>query len=762
MGSAFFLLLFIEIKFRKRMHDKTKKRIWILIWGLLLSWNVMTLYAHEELGREVTNKRVVPSSLLEGIFEHAPHYARLIDSYKAELYLKGKLTVHKKNMLLRYIPSMFDLEKEVREYMQESISELHYKAPDIYERKMKALTGTFKGNGGEITDVFDFLRVNPYSSVLMYDKLLSPLDRESKKYYTYLQDSVVHTPQGSKYKIKIVPNFKSTQLVSGYMWVSEDSFILEELFIKGDYDLISFEVYTRMGKTEDEKLLPVYFLIGFDFKLVGNHLSMDYEAWVDYQETKFYEEAYAKTLTYKKISRDLTKHYTLSCDTSSLITDPLLFDSIRPRPLKPSEYAIYTDMRERRDSTAIAVEVSEKKQKIKERLVFWGKVGDALISDYNIDIDKIGSVRMSPLINPLLLQYSPRNGISYQQRFYYNNLFNDGELIRVAPSVGYNFTKNELYVNADAEWHYWPEKMARFNLSAGNGNRIYSSVVLDQLKAFPDSIFSFENLDLEYFKDVYINASHTIEPMNGLKIDVGVSMHWRSLINEPKLDLLPPAQVYSSSIEKRIRTHYNSFAPRLRVEFTPGMYYFMNGRRKVNVGSTYPTLMVDYERGLHNILGSNGGHERIEIEMQQKIKLGGMRSVGYRIGGGLFTNQEEMYFVDFANFVHSNLPGGWNDEVNGVFQLLDGRYYNSSREYWRINSTYESPFIFLKPLNKWLGKVQQERIYAGLLFMTHLKPYIELGYGVGTHIFDAGVFVSSVNGGFGTVGCTFRFELFNK
>ena len=82
--------------------------------------------------------------------------------------------------------------------------------------------------------------------------------------------------------------------------------------------------------------------------------------------------------------------------------------------------------------------------------------------------------------------------------------------------------------------------------------------------------------------------------------------------------------------------------------------------------------------------------------------------------------------------------------------------------YWRGNFTYESPFILLKPLNRWLGLVQQERLYGGILFMPHLNPYIELGYGIGTHIFDVGAFVSTINGQFDTFGFKFTFELFNK
>ena len=51
------------------------------------------------------------------------------------------------------------------------------------------------------------------------------------------------------------------------------------------------------------------------------------------------------------------------------------------------------------------------------------------------------------------------------------------------------------------EFQYWPEKRGGIEVSAGNGNRIYSSVVLDKLKALPDSSFNFNEMELDYFKD---------------------------------------------------------------------------------------------------------------------------------------------------------------------------------------------------------------------------------------------------------------------
>jgi hypothetical protein len=314
------------------------------------------------------------------------------------------------------------------------------------------------------------------------------------------------------------------------------------------------------------------------------------------------------------------------------------------------------------------------------------------------------------------------------------------------------------------EYMYCPEKMASFEMDMGNGNRIYSSVVLDKLSSLSEQAVDFKGMDLDYFKDIYLDVLHNIEPVNGLMIKAGVSMHWRKLANYDHLRLHDFLQQAGGGIlhNLSIRTEYNSFAPRLRVEWTPGMYYYMNGRRKMNVGSSMPTFILDYERGLKGVFGSNDEHERVEFDVQQKIKLNRIRTLGYRAGFGIFTKMDNVYFVDFANFKRSNIPEGWNDEIGGTFQLLDRHWYNSSRRYWRGHVAYESPFILLRPLNRLLGMIQQERLYGGILFMPHLTPYLEVGYGIGTHIFDVGAFAGFVNGKYDGVGFKFTFELFNE
>ena len=53
-----------------------------------------------------------------------------------------------------------------------------------------------------------------------------------------------------------------------------------------------------------------------------------------------------------------------------------------------------------------------------------------------------------------------------------------------------------------------------------------------------------------------------------------------------------------------------------------------------------------------------------------------------------------------------------------------------------------------------------ERIYVNALFVEHLTPYIEYGYGFTNRFFSMGIFMATRNKEFDGFGCRFGFELF--
>ena len=703
----------------------------------------MNPYTHQEISAD---------SIIERVMTFAPLYETIVSDYRANLYIKGKMDIQKKNFILRYVPSMFRLQKGVREYLLETYSDLHYTAPNIYDQKVKASQGTVRGNRG-LPGLLEYFNVNIYSSSLLNDeRLLSPLAKNGQKYYKYRIDSVMGDPNNLDYRVRFIPRTKSDQLVGGYMVVSSNVWSVREIRFSGRSELITFTCWIQMGDVgKKNEFLPVRYDVEALFKFLGNKVDGNYTASLDYKSIELKEKKVRKK---EKRKYNLSESFSLQCDTNAYKTDASTFAIMRPIPLNESEKKLYHDYTLRRDTTTV--------EKPSKSQAFWGTMGDLMVEDYKFNLSNIGSVRFSPFINPLLFSYSGSNGLSYRQDFRYNRLFRGDKLLRIVPKLGYNFTRKEFYWSLNADFEYWPQKRGFFRLNVGNGNRIYSSKVLDELKAMPDSIFNFDLIHLDYFKDLYFNFFHSVEVTNGLDISVGFSAHKRTAVERSRFVITGDYPMPPPEFMDKFKNTYISFAPRIRVEWTPGLYYYMNGKRKINLRSFCPTFSVDYERGIKDVFKSTGEYERIEFDLQHQIRLGLMRNIYYRFGFGAFTNQDELYFVDFVNFSRHNLPVGWNDEIGGVFQVLDGRWYNSSRRYVRGHFTYEAPFLVLRHLMKYTRYVQNERIYVSALSMPHLQPYLEVGYGIGTHIFDLGVFVSSENWKFGGIGCKFTFELFNR
>ena len=695
---------------------------------------------------------------------YAPVHETLVVDYKAEMYMKNRVYVRKRNHLIRYVPSMFRLKRNVREYLTESYSDLHFTAPNIYDHKLKACTGTVDGFRGPRGNIMEFFHVNVYSSSLLYSKLLSPLSVSAPKYYKYRLDSVIRHKNEIAYRISFKPHKESYQLVQGYMIVSSDVWSVRELQFSGESEYLRFDNRIVMGNTgDDDEFLPVRFDLNTTFKFLGNVIDANYIVTYNYNSIEIKEK---KNQLKKKEQKnyDLTSSFTLRSDNSPYYTDTLHFSELRPMQLSEIEKSIYKDHYQRNDTTLFVPQKKTSSQ------VFWGEVGDLLVDNYSFNLAELGNLRTSPLINPMLLNYSGRDGLSYSYEVRYNRLFKRDRLIRIVPRVGYNFKLKELYWRVKGDFDYWPHKRASIHLNIGNGNRIYSSQILDELKAMPDSIFDFDKIHLDYFKDFYIDLRHTLEIVNGFSVDVGVSIHRRTAVKksefvpkDPKESFtLANATLTDPEFTEKFRNAYTSFAPRLRLQWTPGQYYYMNGNRKINLHSDYPTFLIDWERGIKGVFNSTGSYERIEFDMQHQISLGLLRSMYYRFGCGTFTKQEQLYFVDFANFSKRNLPMGWSDDIGGVFQNLDRRWYNSSRKYVRANVTYEAPFLLLPLLFRNTKYVLNERVYLGGLVVPHLNPYVELGYGIGTHIFDVGIFASSINGKFDGMGFKITFELFNR
>lgn len=695
--------------------------------------------------------------IINRVIDSARTYESTVTEYHADLYIKTTFEVYSRNILFRLVPMMFRPKKGVSHYIAESYSDLHYTAPNIYDQKVNAAVGTLPNFCSPEGITLEYFHINIYETTLLYSKLISPLADNARKYYKYELDSTFYDANGIvHYKVSYKPKNSSFQLVKGDMIISGNTWSIREFFFSGRSEFFVFSNRMKMGELgSDTELLPLEYDANIYMNFIGNKVDANYAVKLNYdtiltEKKEIHENKY-----------DLSHSYTLSTDTCSYIVDYEKFKEYRCLKLTDEEKQIYLNYFS--DSTAVP------KKEIKKNRTFWGDFGDLLISSNSFRLEQYGNIKFSALLNPLMLRYSRTNGLAYKQTIKYNHLFSGDRLLRVVPRFGYNFKQKEFYWSIDSEFEYWPRKRGTIHMDVGKGNPIYASAALREFSEMPDSIFDINAFDLKYYKDFYFDIYHSLEIVNGLTVDVGIVGHRRKPVRKgtKQEDLVEGAvltQVNSANeeLDEKIQKTYISCAPRISISWTPGQYYYMSGKRKINIHGNFPTIIFDYERGIKGFMNSTGGYEKIELDIQQYIPLSYMKNISYRVGGGKFTNQEQQFFVDFSRFTKHNLPVGWKDEIGGVFQLLDSRWYNASRHYVRGHLTYESPFLLLRHLIKETRFVLNERLYLNVLGMKHMNPYLEVGYGIGTHIFDLGLFVSSTNWKKFKFGFEITFELFSR
>ena len=291
----------------------------------------------------------------------------------------------------------------------------------------------------------------------------------------------------------------------------------------------------------------------------------------------------------------------------------------------------------------------------------------------------------------------------------------------------------------------------------GNGNIIYNSeqadVVRDALEGitqYDSLIHVFDHFNFHYYKDFYAQASFHFEPATGFNLMAGIRYHNRSLENWNEL-------AQNSGMTRNIK----SVAPHVGITWTPGTYYYKDGPRRVPLYSHWPTFTLDYERGI-KWGRCQTEYERWEADVFYQIRLYALRRLYFRLGGGLYTNRNSIYFVDFDNFRDNTLPEDWEDERSGQFQLLDARWYNESPYYIRLCMAYESPMLLFSRIKYLSNYIQKESVYCNLLSVHALYPYAELGYGFATHIFNAAAYLSLANKGGMGFGAKFSISLFNN
>lgn len=621
-------------------------------------------------------KKNVGYEIIKKVMVNKKKLAKQFNSYTCDLYVKGTETFDKK--LKRSEQKIENAESE--------------KAKDVFNEQKEELKQKIENTGGPklnmielgITINFEYpnhvkefktastkigkpeqiyLRKSPvmedcsfnfYNNLLVKENLhetpiVSPLHPSAILSYKYKLKEIITQGQDTIYKIKISPRSFGTSTLDGFLYVKKHDYVL-----------------TKVDLTMHKGNLKVY----DDFRIIQEYTQQD-SVWLVSQQNFIYKTKYGRE--------------TIKGETSVSYSNYALNPTFPPKYFN-NEIGITTEEAYERDSTywenlrPEPLSIKEQRKKF---------IQDSLVAVYTKKeyLDSIDAVYNSiTFLKVLFFGLEGRNRHKKTQ-WRFSSLTDFIEPFGIAgPRFGPGFGvfkkfKNEQwidfngditigYLNKDLRGYgrffhrYNPKKFATYSLyySHNVSTIVGNAPILDYID--PSNYF---------LRDI-IGGYHNIEVVNGLFLNAGLNWEKRSSIGGLKFYNLwakeldtKPALLFES---------YFALRSNISLSYTPFQKYLTEPKKKVILGSKWPTFQVYYEKGIPNILKSTIDFDYLSISATQTFNIGTLGKSLYKISGGSFITQDSVYFIDKKFFRQSDegfLSWIFSDPLN-TFQNLKASY----------------------------------------------------------------------------------------
>ncbi len=668
-------------------------------------------------------------------------YNQLIEHFEAEVYMRTYVKTVKKNILYKYthlVPNFVLHDPHADEILIETFSDFKFNHPNNYTQDIKYVNGTLTRKEDIDLMPFNFLNINVYGETTNNESFFMPTRFSTSKYYKY---DIVQTyeEKGNRYyTIDFDPIYKNPKLLKGRFIIEYGTWRITYFKGEGIGILADFTFEITMGNRWITNYLPEKISIFHVTKYLGNKIASRHLAEISYKNIDL-----RKVKEIKK-SLNLSNFHQLRVDLVPVVSDSTFWNEHRPIPLQAIEKDVLDAFLEKQIRKTKTDTAYNKKTPI--------QLAQGIITNTRYKY-KSTSIDYSGLFNPLMLGYSSQEGISYRQKVYFNFDLQRSRTFKINAFAGYLFKRKDFQADITTSWNYDPFYLGSVSLSAGIGNPLYSHIP-DADKKQSKAVFSFDEINVNSFKDYYIKLINNFEIANGLLTTVGIDYHYR----KPSQQTIEQQSMENEQVGHEIFKDSRAFTPFIRLSWTPEQYYRYERRQKIYVRSRFPTLKVEFSRCFDRILGSNSQYNRVEIDINQNIYLGHMRSIQYHIGAGKFFDRQSYHFTDFYYFSKNFFPENWKDGIGGGFNLLRLHLYSISDSYVQAHFMYETPFLIMKRIPFVQQFADKERLYISHLYTPQIISYTELGYGIGNRYFNVAIFGSFHKIKFREIGARASFE----
>ncbi|MDR1984033.1 MAG: DUF5686 and carboxypeptidase regulatory-like domain-containing protein [Prevotellaceae bacterium] len=721
-------------------------------------------------------------AMMRQVIARAPYHKNQVSEYKSTTYIRGSFKIDKISDMMKKLNSKTIKENDIEEgnaYIQESINEVSYKNGQINQH-VTAIKDNFP-KFAEI-DISAAWTFNIYD--METDMFITPLSPKAFSYYKFEHKGFFVENDKTVNKILIIPRRNDSRLISGYIYVFENTWDVHSYELSGKQQMIEYSFKQIFGEVIDNVMLPIRNQITAKFSVMGNKGEVNSVSSIKYSDIKAnsqsLENRLAQTTASKKqeerrgkiksmieksdftnddaakVKREIEKFeneknrenigrkagkyeiiesFNVTKDSVNRSLGNEYWDSIRTIPMLDYEVSSYR----RSDSLALAKpQKEEKKPSLFRKIVFGGEFKSA-----DSELEYNGILNLNANFNAVDI-------FNYGQKVGYYTRFKNQTSLHFIGEAAYSFGRKQLLWDLKLRYYYYPEARAAFYINYSNKTVDFNEIGgINKTSNALSSLFFKKNY-INFYGKHLLQIGNSIDIADGWRLTVNASYQKRKkLNNNTNFSFFKTSKQYRSNDPVNLYIEQDSsliqssraFTIDTRLSYTPCQYYVRKGRIKRVVRSDYPTFSLNYKTGISDIFNSISSFDLLTFEISHNVELDILNSISYTAKVGKFIKNRRMHFSEFEHF---NLC---EDDLmfspfEGLERIMQTYYSSTNKWFANVNFTYTTSRLLLKRFLFERSHIN-ENLYLSYLRTPHLKHFSEIGYGLSNifRIVGAGVFL---------------------
>ncbi|OIQ16987.1 DUF5686 and carboxypeptidase regulatory-like domain-containing protein [Lacinutrix sp. MedPE-SW] len=577
-----------------------------------------------------------------------------LSEYKANFYSRGliKIIDAPEKILGQEVGDLgggLDSTRSGIIYLSETISKIEYQKPRRLKEKIIASKVSGDSNGFSFNNATD-VNYNFYKNTIeLENNVISPIADYAFNYYNYKLEGTFYDDNNNLInKILLTPKRDNDPAFSGYIYIVEDQWLIyaTDVTITGKrtgiapVDLLTLKQTFAYSETNNIWAL-ISQTIDFKYGLFGIKGDGRFTAvYSDYDFSPNFDD--------KHFTREI-----LSFEENSNKKDSLFWKNKRPVPLTAEESSDYV----KKDSIQLVKEskpyldsIDRKNNTFKISDIINGYSYQNSHKNYRFNIDS----PLEKITFNTVQGWNGSVGLRYTKQIdEYKRFFN------ISGNINYGEADNRLRGTIAANYKFNNINDKFISISGGvKVEQFNSSNPISNKENLVSSLF-FEDNYIKLYDKSYIQGQYFQELFNGFRLNTSLGFERRkTLVNNTDYVIInEDRDTYTSNnplnetdfVNKPFKTHnIAKLNVNATISFAQDYLSYPNGKYNIP-NRKFPLLSIGYEKGFA-ATDSNYNFDQFKARLRQRIDAGNKGEFQYNILGGIFSNAENIAFMDYHHF----------------------------------------------------------------------------------------------------------------